>query len=221
MSEPFVYRQGWNDERKLLKKLSEIMKEARYIQKRGKNSFHKYSYVTEADVNEKIGEMLSERGIVFIPDLTESHMRETTTARGNTEYIVKAKMSFTFMDSETGESITTKMEGEGQDNGDKAIFKAISGTQKYVLLKFFMLASGDDPEADGGVDERNEPPLNGLSAKSIGAVKAAWLKAGQKAETLNAQLQKLYARPLMELNEEQAAEFLAKLTAPKETKPNE
>jgi hypothetical protein len=59
------------------------------------------------------------------------------------------------MDAETGESITTAMEGEGQDPGDKAIYKAVSGTQKYVLLKFFMLASGDDPEADEGVDQRN------------------------------------------------------------------
>lgn len=71
-----------------------------------------------------------------------------------------------FMDAETGESLVVPMSGEGQDVGDKAIFKAISGCQKYSLMKAFMIPTGDDPEGDEGVDERNhrEPQKTAQSA---------------------------------------------------------
>ena len=42
-----------------------------------------------------------------------------------------------------------------EDAGDKGIYKAIAGAQKYALMKVFMIPTGDDPEADEGVDERN------------------------------------------------------------------
>ena len=61
------------------------------------------------------------------------------------------------------------MSGSGQDAGDKGIFKAISGAQKYALMKAFMIPTGDDPEQDAGVDERNNrqsnPKANGKSKK--------------------------------------------------------
>ena len=78
-------------------------------------------------------------------------------------------MEFKFIDGETGEEITFKMSGSGQDAGDKGIFKAISGAQKYALMKAFMIPTGDDPEQDAGVDERNNrqsnPKANGKSKK--------------------------------------------------------
>lgn len=150
-----VYVKGWTEERKLLMKFVEVYQEVQYIQKRGKNKFHNYTYATEADVNEKVREELSKRKVVMMPNLLEHHMRETTTRNGNTEYIVLVIMDFNFMDAETGETLTIGMRGEGQDVGDKAIYKAISGCQKYALLKAFMIPSGDDPEGDEGADRRN------------------------------------------------------------------
>ena len=150
-----VYTQGWNDERKLLKKMVEVYKQVQYIQKRGHNKFHNYKYATEADVNEKVREELSERGIIMMPGIVNKELRTTITKSGNTEYIYRVDMEFNFMDSETGESLVVPMSGEGQDVGDKAIFKAISGCQKYALMKAFMIPTGDDPEGDESVDERN------------------------------------------------------------------
>lgn len=40
------------------------------------------------------------------------------------------------------------MIGEGMDTGDKAIYKAITGAQKYVLMKTFLIPTGDDPELE-------------------------------------------------------------------------
>lgn len=150
-----TYTQGWNDERKLLMKMSKIMGEVGAIPKTGYNSFHRYNYHSEADINKAFQVLFSEHNLVLIPSLESSEMRTTTTKNDKIEYIQKSRMVFTIMDAETGESLCSYMEGEGQDVGDKALYKSISGTQKYFLMKTFMIQDQNDPEADESVDERN------------------------------------------------------------------
>lgn len=141
-------------------KLAKVMQEVKYIQKRGHNKFHNYKYATEADVNEKVRECLAEKNVIMLPSMKSHSIRETKTAKGDTEYIVCVDMDFTFIDGESGEQLTITMSGEGQDRGDKAIYKAISGAQKYALMKVFMIPTGDDPEGDETVDERNHKESN-------------------------------------------------------------
>lgn len=169
------------EERKLVKKLAEVMKEVKYIQKTGYNSFHKYKYATEADVNEKVREELSARDVIMIPNVRSQSSRTHTTAKGNTEYIVTVEVEFTFYDGETGESIVFTTFGEGQDAGDKGTYKAITGAQKYALMKAFMIPTGDDPEADSGVDERNagntqqhRPQVVSEQKSELSVLKAKW-----------------------------------------------
>lgn len=150
-----LYKPGWNDEHKLLLKLSSILGEVGAIPKTGFNNFHKYNYHTEADINSAFQKHFFTHKIMFSASIIDSEMRTTTTNKGNIEYIYKANMRFTFFDAETGESLTGCMSGEGQDNGDKALYKSISGTQKYILMKTFMVTDHNDPEGDEGVDERN------------------------------------------------------------------
>ncbi|MEB3103052.1 ERF family protein [Ferviditalea candida] len=142
-------------EKTLVKKLVEVMKHVKYIQKTGKNTFHNYNYATEADVNEKVREVLAENNVILIPNVKSHAHREHINAKGKTEYIVTVEVEFTFIDGDSGERITFTTFGEGQDAGDKGTYKAITGAQKYALMKAFMIPTGDDPEGDLGVDERN------------------------------------------------------------------
>lgn len=150
-----TYTKGWNEDRKLLMKMSKIMGEVGAIPKTGFNKFHQYYYHSEADINKAFQVLFSEHNMVLIPSLESSEMRTTTTRNEKIEYIQKSRMVFTIMDAETGESLCSYMEGEGQDVGDKALYKSISGTQKYFLMKTFMIQDQNDPEADESVDERN------------------------------------------------------------------
>ena len=149
-----------SNDRMLVRKLAEVMKEVKYIQKTGYNSFNNYKYATEADVNEKIREVLAERNVIMIPSVKNHSVREHVNRKGHTEYIVTVEVEFTFMDGETGETIVFTTFGEGQDAGDKGTYKAITGAQKYALMKAFMIPTGDDPEGDSGVDERNHENQN-------------------------------------------------------------
>src|SRR5690606_33447300 len=160
-------------DRKLVKKLAKVMSEVKYIKKNGFNKFNNYSYATESDVAEKVREVLADQQVIMLPDVVEHSTREHVNRKGNTEYIATVKVKFTFIDGETGEELSIHSAGEGQDAGDKAVYKAITGAQKYALMKAFMIPTGDDPESDSGVDRRNasqegdepsEPPAT-LKAK--------------------------------------------------------
>lgn len=134
------------DVKNLLKSIAEVIKEVKNIPKKGHNETMKYNYVMEKDVVEKLREQLTSKGIVIIPNIIETSEREICLRNSQPSYVSKVVMSFTFFDVNTGGSITIYGVGEGQDSLDKGIYKAITGCQKYVLLKTFMIPTGDDPE---------------------------------------------------------------------------
>lgn len=142
-------------EKILIKKLAEVMAEIDRLPKSGFNTFHKYHYATEADVSEVVRNELAKRNVIMIPSVESCDYREHINRNNNVEYITTVKMEFTFIDGESGEQVKFTTYGEGQDAGDKGTYKAITGAQKYALMKLFMIPTYDDPEADTGTDERN------------------------------------------------------------------
>lgn len=159
-----------NEKRTLAAKLAEVMAEVKYIQKRGKNAFHNYKYATEADVADKVRECLSAKSVVLVPDVVSQEVRQITTKKGNTEFIATLRIKFTFYDGDSGETISFHMIGEGQDAGDKAAYKAITGAEKYALMKTFLIPTGDDPEearATEGEGVETAEPVPDPSAKSL------------------------------------------------------
>jgi hypothetical protein len=71
-----------------------------------------------------------------------------TNAKGGGKRAV-ATMHVRFTVTDGAEERQFVMIGEGEDSGDKATYKAMTGAQKYALLKLFLISTGDDPEADG------------------------------------------------------------------------
>ncbi|AKF92663.1 ERF family protein [Brevibacillus laterosporus] len=165
--------------RSLVKKLAKVMQNVKYIQKRGYNKFHNYNYATEADVAEKVREILADQNVILIPNMVSHSVREHINAKGKTEYIATVQMEFKFYDGDSGEELVFHMVGEGQDAGDKATYKAITGAQKYALMKAFMIPTGDDPENDSEADKSNEEtePTKQKATPNVRNSKEAVLKA--------------------------------------------
>lgn len=130
---------------KLAKKLAEVMAAVSRIPKRGRNDFHKYDYATEADIAEAIRAELAQRHVILIPAITDQS-RESVGEKGSV--LTTLRMEFTFYDGESGDTITRPWIGAGTDKEDKGVYKAMTGGEKYFLLKTFLLPTGDDPEAD-------------------------------------------------------------------------
>lgn len=144
-----------SEKKNLVTKLVEVMQSVGYIQKLGWNKNMSYHFVQEADVLEALRKELAGRNVMMIPSVDKVEIREKATKSGGLDLVTSAEVFYTFMDGDSDEKITFKMAGQGQDSGDKGIYKAITGATKYALMKTFLIPTGDDPEADEKTDERN------------------------------------------------------------------
>lgn len=140
------------------KKFVEVMKDCSHIAKNGSNDFHKYKYATAADVLEKVNTSLTKHGLasVVIPNILNT--QQVSTAKGNVENLVTVEVVVTLIDPDSGETLTIKGLGSGQDAGDKAVAKAQTMAIKYAYLNSLAIATSDDPEADQLTDEVSQPP---------------------------------------------------------------
>jgi len=97
----------------------------------------------------------------------DAHEKEIgETSQGNTRFRITLWVEYTFVDADTGESFTCKMPCAGVDTADKGIYKAITGGNKYFLLKTFQISSGgDDPELD---QHKSKPGSDSKSKQNKG-----------------------------------------------------
>lgn len=147
-----------SDKKTIYAKIAKVMSQVERVPKNGYNNFHKYEYATESDLTEAIRPILQEAGLAFFSTVIEQERDGEFT---------KAKMEFTLADVETGETLTSTYWGEGQDKGDKGLYKAYTGAVKYFLMKTFLIPTGDDPEQD-------EKPQQSQKEVSMATLKAKW-----------------------------------------------
>ncbi len=138
----------------ILQKLLAVMKDCGYIQKDKKNTFHGYSYASEAAIKDRVHEALVEHRVIPQVSLLGLTEREITrvNAKGQTisEWLTTANVHYKFYCCDTGEFIEGTFYGCGIDPSDKGLYKAITGAIKYLLTSQFLIPTGDDPENDEG-----------------------------------------------------------------------
>lgn len=134
----------------LHRKLFLARKAAEAVEKRGENQSGDYTYARAEDVLAEASKQLEKRGILIVPSMVEE-----TLHFGKSGTIAKAVIAYEVVDTESDEKLgPLRWAGTGHDSpGDKAIFKATTGTNKYFLANLLGIPFGTDPEADesGGV----------------------------------------------------------------------
>lgn len=171
--------------RRLVQKLAEAGQAIGWIEKSGRNQFHNYNYATEADLVSKLrGELFSrnvfifptvisvERSVITVRSMKNGQVNERDTALTN------VMVRWTFVDGDTGETMTCDMPGCGEDSGDKGVYKAMTGSEKYLLMKAFLIPTGDDPEKDSPVDYQSGRE----AAAAVGKAKVEAHKAKQTGD---------------------------------------
>ena len=162
----------------LAKKFVEVMRECSHVAKNGTNEYHRYKYATAADVLEKVNASLTKHGIASVVATNLLGTKEVTTAKGNVEQLVTVEVTVTLIDAESGETLTLKGLGSGQDSSDKSVAKAQTMALKYCYLNSLAIATSDDPEADWHTDEVMQPKsapqknnsTNNLTCNDCGSV---------------------------------------------------
>ncbi len=163
---------------KIATALHEIMAKVSYVQKTGKNAFHGYKYAGEADLLAVLRPAMVEAGLMLLPSVKSV---SPVDEYGN----VSVMMEYSLVHRD-GEVWPEKIGGAGMGNdkakngsvGDKGVYKAITGANKYVLFKLFQIETGDDPEASDNAHETPNTVTGPAVAKSSASLKkdGAWNK---------------------------------------------
>jgi len=133
---------------KIAKALHAVMAKVSYVQKDGKNAFHGYRYASEAALLAALRPAMIEEGIFLIPSIS---FVKPIDDHGNTH--VEMEYTLVHKDGDVW-PYTIRAAGVGNDRakngavGDKGVYKAITGANKYLLFKMFQIETGDDPETD-------------------------------------------------------------------------
>jgi hypothetical protein len=188
-------------------KISRLIGKAKYVQKTGYNSFHKYNYATEGDFLALVKPLLDEEKLAVMAS-TEDVKREELepTKSGRRQWLTTVKMNFRIVDGETGYSETLTAFGTGIDSEDKGLYKAITGCVKYFISKLFLIETGDDPEREN--DNETGEGSKTASVKPLG--NPAPEKKAEAVPTPTALIEKAQelARKVAEKTGESTAEIL-------------
>lgn len=165
-------------EQSIIRALHAVMQDASYVQKTGENDFHGYSYATEADVLERIRPAMIKHGLVLIPSINQV---SSVDQHGNTSVTVNYTLAHISGAVWPHPIVAAGCGNDKNKNGtgDKGLYKALTGANKYLLFKLFQIETGDDPE---------QPQADRNREEGIKAAKQFYLEGGRiaisKAETV-------------------------------------
>jgi hypothetical protein len=131
-------------------KLQEILSNKPW-EKDGINRHQSYKYITEAQYKANFKAALQEAGLLW---RMETVKREYIGNVSDKMHLVLCDFKGTLTDPETGESQEYLFCGSGADNGDKALYKAVTGGLKFFLASNFNVAEANDPESDEHVENK-------------------------------------------------------------------
>jgi hypothetical protein len=137
-----------------LKNLQELMGGFAW-EKDGINRYQSYKYITEKQYKANFKKALKDVGLVWkVQQLEYQYIPEISDKM----HMVICKFKGEIIDPETGEREEYIFFGSGSDNGDKALYKAVTGGHKFFLASNFNVAEDSDPESDIEEVPKATPP---------------------------------------------------------------
>lgn len=159
----------------LVAKLCAIMRRVDAVAKRGTNETDGYIYATEGDIKEAFRDELAKRRVFLVPSVLSSERHKITLSlRGGDvdTYITVQRVQWTFFDGDGDAPINCIVEGCGEDQSDKGVYKALTGSLKSLLMSSFLIRSGEDPDADSKTTAKEVREKKLEAAQKVGEAKA-------------------------------------------------
>lgn len=124
----------------IYQRINQVMSEVEAVQKESKKVNGQYTFVSHDAVSKALHMPMVKAGIVMVPDII------SCTHDGNRTSV---QMALKFVNADKPDDmVIINAFGQGIDQQDKGIGKAVSYAVKYGLLKMFCLETGDDVEKD-------------------------------------------------------------------------
>lgn len=106
-----------------------------------------YKYVSGSKVLGVVRPKMDELGLLLVQqvDSIENERMDYQVKSGaKSEILTKVMMTFTWIDSESGEKLPVTFGANGQNGWDKGLGSALTYAERYFLLKFFHIATDED-----------------------------------------------------------------------------
>jgi hypothetical protein len=138
----------------LWQRINAVMKDVEYLNKddnvsTGNNN--SYKAISEEKVTRVVGAAIREHGLVILP-IEQEHIRQDEQVKdkyGNekTNRITTVNVKYKIVNIDNpAEFEILASGGTGVDTQDKGVGKAMTYAYKYLLLRTFSIATGDDPD---------------------------------------------------------------------------
>ena len=176
-----------------------ILQDIEAIGKDSRNTMQNFNFRGIDDIYNELHGLFKKHQVLTLPEVLEERSEDRLTAKGGTLIyrILKIKYHFVAID---GSEVTSIVEGEAMDSGDKACNKAMSIAHKYCLLQVFMIPTKEEKDPDfqsypesksnksSTPDNKSytEAPASGgtFKADATAALKASALPAAEKDSLL-------------------------------------
>lgn len=118
--------------------MAAALADVRAVGKDKRNQQQGFNYRGIDDVVDEMHSVFAKHGIFMTSNVIESTQQERTTQRGGVLIYTRAKVEYTFWAAD-GSSVSSTVQGEGMDSGDKSTNKALSAALKYCLGQTFLI----------------------------------------------------------------------------------
>jgi hypothetical protein len=148
-----------NETPNLYQRILAAQGEIGWVKKDGKNTAQGYNYATESGLVASIKQVLTKHGIAACCSCVgEPYQWQITRKDKGDINIVRVHLKCALVNVDNpSEREESEWWGDGMDTGDKGIYKAITGAEKYFLMKTFLIPTGDDPTPQNANPENDEP----------------------------------------------------------------
>ncbi len=133
---------------KLIPAVLKARKEIKPAGHSGENRHDRYTYAKEEDWHNAIMPALQDNDLFLTFGITKViNLDDRTTKAGAAWHAVEVLGTVRLIHT-SGQWIEQDGAGQGQDPGDKGLYKALTGFKKYGYALMFALPTTDDPEKD-------------------------------------------------------------------------
>jgi hypothetical protein len=129
-------------------KLVHVRKHVGNIEKSKTNTHLRYEYRTEDDYYNTIRPLLNDVGVMLYVSTDRIEPKD--------QYVY-VRMTYTYVDTATGEQFAVRAGGMGDLKDGTGVKKAQTGAARYHFQKMFLVADGEDDEADVGKASKGAP----------------------------------------------------------------
>lgn len=165
----------------LLKKLLQLQKAVRGLapNAQGGSTSAGYLYVNGSKILDIVRPKMDELGLLLVQQvdgIDNERVDYHVKSGQKSEILTKVTMTFTWIDTESGETLPVKFGANGCNGWDKGLGSALTYAERYFLLKFFHIATDEDD-----VDARPVPEAQPVPArKPLVRGGKAWQKAVER-----------------------------------------